>query len=155
MGLLSDHIARSAPYIPRASSVARTGSLFPLGGGAAGICGGGSSHLAAAGTASAAVPVTGPAAGGVISDELLAKLGGLSTQALVDGLWVMGWPTAFIEGARPLAPGQRCAGRAVTLRMVSERVATSQPTAYAEAPPCTGTTAPRYRRRQARWRRFS
>jgi hypothetical protein len=119
MGLLSDHIARSAPYIPRPSSVARTGSLCPLGGGAAGICGGGSSHLAAAGT--------GPAAGGVISDELLAKLGGLSTQALVDGLWVMGWPTAFIEGARPLAHGQRCAGRAVTLRMVSERVASRLP----------------------------
>jgi hypothetical protein len=34
----------------------------------------------------------GPAQGGEISDELLAKLGSLSTQALVDGLWVMGWP---------------------------------------------------------------
>jgi hypothetical protein len=35
----------------------------------------------------------GPASGGEISDELLAKLGSLSTQALVDGLWVMGWPS--------------------------------------------------------------
>ena len=35
----------------------------------------------------------GPAQGGEISDELLAKLGSLSTQALVDGLWVMGWPS--------------------------------------------------------------
>ena len=37
---------------------------------------------------------TGPAAGGQISDELLDKLGSLSTQALIDGLWVMGWPTS-------------------------------------------------------------
>ena len=33
---------------------------------------------------------TGPASGGHISDELLEKLGGLTTQALVDGLWVKG-----------------------------------------------------------------
>ena len=52
----------------------------------------------------------GAAVGGHVSDELLEKLGSLSTQALVDGLWVMGWPTAFIEGARPLAKGQKCAG---------------------------------------------
>jgi hypothetical protein len=90
-----------------------------------------------------------------IDDGLLAELGGLSTKALMDALQVMGWPTGFIEGARPLAPDQDCAGRAVTLRMVSDRVATSHPTAYAEAPSCTGTTAPRYRRRQTRWRRFS
>ena len=37
--------------------------------------------------------MVGPAQGGEISDELLAKLGSLSTQALVDGLWVMGWPS--------------------------------------------------------------
>jgi hypothetical protein len=35
-----------------------------------------------------------------ISDELLEKIGGLSTQSLIDGLWVLGWPTSFIEGAR-------------------------------------------------------
>merc|ERR1719203_899326 len=63
----------------------------------------------------------GPASGGEIPDELLDKLGGLSTQALIDGLWVMGWPTSFIEGARALAKGQKCAGRAVTLRMVPQR----------------------------------
>ena len=34
-------------------------------------------------------------------DELLEKLGTLSTQALIDGLWVMGWPTSSIMGARP------------------------------------------------------
>merc|ERR1719409_965884 len=64
----------------------------------------------------------GPSASATtIPDDLLEKLGGLSTQALIDGLWVMGWPTSFIEGARPLAKGQKCAGRAVTLRMVPQR----------------------------------
>ena len=44
---------------------------------------------------------TGPAASPTtIPDDLLEKLGKLSTQALIDGLWVMGWPTSFIEGAR-------------------------------------------------------
>ena len=33
----------------------------------------------------------------------------------------MGWPPAYIEGARPLAKGHKCAGRAVTLRMVPAR----------------------------------
>jgi len=64
---------------------------------------------------------TGPASGGEISDELLQKLGTLSTQALVDGLWVMGWPSAQIDGARPLAPGMKCLGRAVTLNFVPAR----------------------------------
>ena len=49
---------------------------------------------------------TGPASGGSVSDEMIEKLGSLSTQALIDGLWVMGWPGAHIEGARSLAPGQ-------------------------------------------------
>jgi len=64
---------------------------------------------------------TGPAKGGEISDELLEKLGKLSTQALVDGLWVMGWPSAQINGARPLHPSHRCVGRAVTMRFVPAR----------------------------------
>ncbi|GKZ00319.1 hypothetical protein MPSEU_000984800 [Mayamaea pseudoterrestris] len=64
---------------------------------------------------------TGPASGGHISDELLSKLGSLSTQALVDGLWVMGWPAAQIDNARPLAPSMRCVGRAVTLQFVPAR----------------------------------
>lgn len=33
----------------------------------------------------------------------------------------MGWPTSFIEGARPLAPGMKCVGRAVTMRFVPQR----------------------------------
>ena len=64
---------------------------------------------------------SGPASGGTISDELLQKLGSLSTQALVDGLWVMGWPSAQIDGARPLTSGMKCAGRAVTLNFVPAR----------------------------------
>jgi len=63
----------------------------------------------------------GPAAGGVISDELLDKLGGLSTQALVDGLWVMGWPPSQIDNAAPLHPSHKCVGRAVTLNFVPVR----------------------------------
>ena len=64
----------------------------------------------------------GPAASATeVSDELLDKRGTLSTQSLIDGLWVMGWPDAFIEGARPLEKGQKCVGRAVTLRFVPQR----------------------------------
>jgi hypothetical protein len=63
----------------------------------------------------------GPASGGEISDDMLKKLGGLSTQALVDGLWVMGWPSAQIDGARALAPGMKCVGRAVTMNFVPAR----------------------------------
>lgn len=80
---------------------------------------------------------TGPASGGSVSDELLAKLSTLSTQSLVDGLWVMGWPPAHIEGARPLAPGQKCAGRAVTLRFAPQR-----PDIQADKPP--GGESPEY-----------
>lgn len=64
---------------------------------------------------------SGPAAGGEISDELLKKLGSLSTQALVDGLWVMGWPSAQIDAARALDPSMKCCGRAVTLDFVPAR----------------------------------
>jgi regulator of RNase E activity RraA len=64
---------------------------------------------------------TGPASGGQISDELLEKLGSLSTQALVDGLWVMGWPSAQIDDAKPLHKSHKCVGRAVTLNFVPAR----------------------------------
>ena len=64
---------------------------------------------------------TGPQSGGEISDELLAKLGNLSTQALVDGLWVMGWPNAQIDGSRALHPSHKCVGRAVTLQFMPAR----------------------------------
>jgi len=64
---------------------------------------------------------SGPASGGTVSDEMLQKLGSLSTQALVDGLWVMGWPSAQIDGSRPLTSGMKCVGRAVTLNFVPAR----------------------------------
>merc|ERR1740124_2112408 len=64
---------------------------------------------------------TGPQSGGEISDELLARLGSLSTQALVDGLWVMGWPNAQIDGSRALDPSHKCCGRAVTLQFMPAR----------------------------------
>lgn len=73
---------------------------------------------------------TGPASGGEISDDLLAKLGSLSTQALVDGLWVMGWPSAQIDNARPLSSDMKCVGRAVTLNFVPAR-----PDIAADKPP--------------------
>jgi len=80
---------------------------------------------------------TGPASGGTVSDEMLDKLGSLSSQALVDGLWVMGWPSAQIDGARPLAPGMKCVGRAVTLNFVPAR-----PDIAADKPP--GGNSPEY-----------
>jgi len=79
----------------------------------------------------------GPASGGSVSDEMLEKLSKLSTQALIDGLWVMGWPGAHIEGARGLASGQKCAGRAVTLQFVPQR-----PDIQADKPP--GGNSPEY-----------
>ena len=56
-----------------------------------------------------------------ISDETLAKLGELPTQTLIDGLWVKNWPQSMIHGARPIFPGQKMVGRAVTLRFVYHR----------------------------------
>ena len=56
-----------------------------------------------------------------ISDATLETLRNIPTQTLIDGLWVMGWPMSYIEGARPLQPGQKMVGRAVTLRFVPHR----------------------------------
>ena len=56
-----------------------------------------------------------------IPDETLRTLGEIPTQTLIDALWVEGWPMSFVEGAKPLQPGQRMAGRAVTLRFVPHR----------------------------------
>ena len=55
--------------------------------------------------------------------------------ALVDGLWVMGWPSAQIDGIRPLHPSHKCVGRAVTLQFVPARpdIAQDKP-AGAESP---------------------
>ena len=56
-----------------------------------------------------------------IADETLSVLKSIPTQTLVDGLWVKGWPSTYVEGARPLQQGQSMAGRAVTLRFVPHR----------------------------------
>ena len=56
-----------------------------------------------------------------IPDETLERLRHISTEALIDAMWVKGWPSTFIEGARPLQPGYSMAGRAVTLRFVPHR----------------------------------
>lgn len=56
-----------------------------------------------------------------IPDETLKVLREIPTQTLIDALWVKGWPMTYIEGARPLQPGQKMAGRAVTLRFVPHR----------------------------------
>ena len=56
-----------------------------------------------------------------ISNETLEVLRNIPTQTLIDGLWVMGWPMSYIEGARPLQRGQSMSGRAVTLRFVPHR----------------------------------
>ena len=56
-----------------------------------------------------------------ISDETLEVLRAIPTQTLIDGLWVMGWPMSYIEGAKALQRGQSMAGRAVTLRFVPHR----------------------------------
>jgi regulator of RNase E activity RraA len=56
-----------------------------------------------------------------ISDQVLDALKNIPTQTLIDGLWVKGWPSGYIEGALPLKPGQSMAGRAVTLRFVPHR----------------------------------
>eukprot|EP00041_Stephanoeca_diplocostata_P029048 m.847422 g.847422 ORF g.847422 m.847422 type:complete len:637 (+) comp23484_c0_seq7:100-2010(+) len=56
-----------------------------------------------------------------VTPEVVAALGQCSTQALVDALWVNGWPSNYVEGARPLAPNTRMAGQAVTLRFVRHR----------------------------------
>ena len=56
-----------------------------------------------------------------ITDETLNILKGIPTQTLIDGLWVKGWPTTYVEGARPLQKGQSMVGRAVTLRFVPHR----------------------------------
>ena len=56
-----------------------------------------------------------------ITDETLEVLKKIPTQTLIDGLWVKGWPSAYVEGAKPLQLGQSMAGRAVTLRFVPHR----------------------------------
>jgi regulator of RNase E activity RraA len=59
--------------------------------------------------------------GPVVPAEKLEQLGRFPTQTLIDALWVKQWPPAMIHGARPLFPGRKMVGRAVTLRFVPHR----------------------------------
>ena len=79
---------------------------------------------------------TGPASGGSVSDEMIEKLGSPRPKrsSTACGSWP---PGAHIEGARSLAPGQKCAGRAVTLNFVPQR-----PDIQADKPP--GGESPEY-----------
>lgn len=70
-------------------------------------------------------------------EEILTELGKCSTQSAVDALWVMGYPQCQIEGARPLAPGMKCVGNAVTVRFVPHR-----PDILADKP--AGEASPEY-----------
>jgi len=56
-----------------------------------------------------------------ITDEQLDALKQIPTQTIIDALWIDGYPSTTIEGARPLRPGYQMAGRAVTLRFVPHR----------------------------------
>ena len=56
-----------------------------------------------------------------IADERLEVLKKIPTQTLIDGLWVKGWPSTYVEGAKPLQLGQSMVGRAVTLRFIPHR----------------------------------
>jgi hypothetical protein len=72
--------------------------------------------------------VVGPAAcsvrrfsAGTAPDADVLALGKLSTQTIVDALWLSNYPQPYIHGARPMRKGMTCAGRAVTLRFVPHR----------------------------------
>src|SRR5262249_55106603 len=56
-----------------------------------------------------------------VPDEALEQLGRISTQAVIDAMWTKQWPPAMIHAARPLFPGRKMVGRAVTLRFVPHR----------------------------------
>ena len=56
-----------------------------------------------------------------VSDDTLDALRDIPTQTAIDAMYKMGWPVTFVAGALPLSPGQRMAGRAVTLRFVPTR----------------------------------
>jgi regulator of RNase E activity RraA len=57
----------------------------------------------------------------LVPADKLEELGRIPTQTLIDALWARQWPPAMIHGARPLFPGRRMVGRAVTLRFVPHR----------------------------------
>jgi hypothetical protein len=58
-----------------------------------------------------------PTSDSAAPSQTTVALAKLPTQALVDALWVQGWPPAMIQGSRAMAGSTpKIAGRAVTLR---------------------------------------
>ena len=55
------------------------------------------------------------------ADEEVKALSQISTQSIVDALWLNDYPQPYIHGARPMRENMKCAGRAVTLRFVPHR----------------------------------
>lgn len=55
------------------------------------------------------------------SPEALARLAGASTATLTSLLYKRGFRNVFVQGARPLKPGQRLIGPAFTLRYIPSR----------------------------------
>ncbi len=56
-----------------------------------------------------------------ITDETMEALHDVSTQGLVDAMTRAGYPQGYMEGVRPIQPGQKMVARAVTLRFVPAR----------------------------------
>ncbi|GMI51874.1 hypothetical protein ScalyP_jg5245 [Parmales sp. scaly parma] len=58
-----------------------------------------------------------------VSKSVLQSFQDLSTQSVIDGLWVMGWPCGQIGSIKPLpgSPSQKMVGRAVTLGFMPTR----------------------------------
>ena len=54
-------------------------------------------------------------------DEEVVALSKISTQSIVDALWLSDFPQPYIHGAMPMREGMTVAGRAVTLRFVPHR----------------------------------
>ena len=56
-----------------------------------------------------------------VDDSTLEGMRTISTQALVDAMTRAGYPQGYMEGVRPLQPGRKMVGRALTLRFVPAR----------------------------------
>ena len=70
-----------------------------------------------------------------VPDTVLERLRKVPTPTLVDVLFERGYTRVYLEGVRPLTPGARLAGRAVTLRFVPARPDIRQEVAQRERSP--------------------
>ena len=51
-------------------------------------------------------------------NKILKQISQLSSQSIVDAMSILDWPQTMIHGSRPLFPGRKICGLAVTLRFV-------------------------------------